>query len=181
MNNTLRVSLGLVLAMCGTTLCVTNTYAATSNVQMDAPNDASNTTANAASIEGVWRTIDDRTGFAKALVKIEKKPDGQYQGMIIRVLPRPEYTPKKTCQNCPKPFTDQPIEGLQVIWGLREEGSNTKLGGGYVIDPLTGKIYNSKAVLSKDGRRLAMRGYTDMSALGRSQTWIREGEGLNHP
>ena len=68
-----------------------------------------------------------------------------------------------------------------MIWGLREEGSNTKLGGGYVIDPLTGKIYNSKAVLSKDGRRLAMRGYTDMSALGRSQTWIREGEGLNHP
>jgi uncharacterized protein (DUF2147 family) len=133
------------------------------------------------SIEGVWRTIDDRTGFAKALVKIQKNPDGQYQGMIVRILPRPEYTPKKTCQNCPQPFTNQPIEGLQVLWGLHEEGSNTKLTGGYIIDPLSGHIYNSKVSLSKDGRRLAMRGYTEMSALGRSQTWIREGDSATRP
>jgi hypothetical protein len=149
-----------------------NTVSATPSAAITTPDTDANTT----SIEGVWRTIDDRTGFARALVKIQKTPDGQYQGMITRILPRPDYTPKKTCQNCPKPFTDQPIEGMQLLWNLHEEGSSTKLVGGYIIDPLTGNIYNCKVNLSKDGRRLAMRGFTDVSVLGRSQTWIRAAE-----
>ncbi|MEY2863825.1 MAG: hypothetical protein RLY58_1532 [Pseudomonadota bacterium] len=163
---------GLLYAMALSGALSIGSASATPSTVVATPENEPSTT----SIEGVWRTIDDRTGFARALVKIQKTPDGQYHGMITRVLPRPDYTPKKTCQNCPKPFTDQPIEGLHLLWNLHEEGSTTKLVGGYIIDPLTGNIYNCKANLSKDGRRLAMRGFTDVSMLGRSQTWIRAAE-----
>jgi uncharacterized protein (DUF2147 family) len=128
-------------------------------------------------IEGMWRTIDDKTGFAKAIVKIERIQDGQVIGTIMRVIPRPDYTPKELCQNCPKPFTNQKILGMSPLWGLKPEDTNgTRYSGGFIIDPLSGRIYRSKAKLSPDGRRLTMRGYVGVSALGRTQTWIRETE-----
>ena len=45
--------------------------------------------------------------------------------------------------------------------------------GGKIIDPLSGNIYSTKAKLSSNGKRLTMRGYVGVSALGRSQTWIK--------
>ncbi|WP_168379875.1 DUF2147 domain-containing protein, partial [Acinetobacter cumulans] len=45
--------------------------------------------------------------------------------------------------------------------------------GGKIIDPLSGNIYSTKAKLSSNGKRLTLRGYVGVSALGRSQTWIK--------
>ncbi|MDD2946969.1 MAG: DUF2147 domain-containing protein [Acinetobacter sp.] len=42
-----------------------------------------------------------------------------------------------------------------------------------VIDPLAGKIYDAKVRLNASGKRLTLRGYIGISALGRSQTWLR--------
>lgn len=126
-------------------------------------------------IEGNWRAIDDKTGFAKAIVKIERLKDGQVIGTIMRIIPRPDYTPKEVCQNCPKPFTDQKILGMTPLWGLRpEDTTGLRYAGGFILDPLSGRIYRSKAKISNDGRRLTMRGYVGVSVLGRTQTWIRE-------
>lgn len=131
--------------------------------------------AQAAEIEGTWRSIDDRTGFSKGLVEIKKEADGTYSGTIIKVLPRPGYTPKETCQKCPAPYTDKPMIGLKVLTGLKEvPGKVGYYDGGRILDPLSGKIYSDKARLSPDGRRLTMRGYVGVSLLGRSQTWIRD-------
>ncbi|MCL6237646.1 MULTISPECIES: DUF2147 domain-containing protein [Acinetobacter] len=44
---------------------------------------------------------------------------------------------------------------------------------GNVLDPLSGNIYKGKGKLSANGKRLTMRGYIGVSALGRSTTWIR--------
>ena len=126
-------------------------------------------------IEGNWRAIDDKTGFAKAIVKIERLKDGQLIGTIMRIIPRPDYTPKEVCQNCPRPFTNQKILGMTPLWGLRpEDDSGLRYAGGFILDPLSGRIYRSKAKLSNDGRRLTMRGYVGVSVLGRTQTWIRD-------
>ncbi len=43
-----------------------------------------------------------------------------------------------------------------------------------MIDPLAGKIYDAKVRLAANGKRLTLRGYIGVSALGRSQTWIRQ-------
>lgn len=128
-------------------------------------------------IVGYWRTIDDKTGFAKAIVRIQKATNGTYIGTIVRTVPRPDYTPRVSCYNCPVPFKDRKIIGLPLLWNLKAESDSSarwQYNDGYVIDPLSGKIYHGKTKLSSDGRRLMLRGFVGVSALGRTQTWIRE-------
>ena len=128
--------------------------------------------AFAQDISGTWKNIDDKTGSSKALIEIRQEANGSFTGRIIKVTPRPGYTPKETCVNCPAPYTNKPILGMDVLTGLKHtEGENYT--GGRIIDPLSGKIYSMKAKLSSNGKRLQLRGYVGVSALGRNQTWIR--------
>lgn len=130
---------------------------------------------HAADITGVWRTVDDKTGFSKALIEIKKQPNGTYAGTIIKVIPRPGYTPKEFCQHCPAPYTNKPILGLTLLTGLRKDPDNSnQYLSGQLIDPLSGKIYRGKGLIKADGKLLNMRAYLGVSALGRTQTWIRE-------
>lgn len=131
------------------------------------------TGAFAEDLAGTWQQIDDKTGSPKALIEIRKESNNSYTGKVAKVTPRPGYTPRSTCNNCPAPYTNKPILGMNVLSGLKHvEGSNN-FEKGRVIDPLTGKIYDAKARLSNNGKRLTLRGYIGVSALGRSQTWIR--------
>jgi uncharacterized protein (DUF2147 family) len=126
-------------------------------------------------LSGLWRNIDDKTGFAKGIVRMNKEADGTYSGTIIKTLPRPDYTPKEFCQKCPAPYTDKPIIGLKVLTGLKVDPTKPNhYQDATILDPLSGRIYKAKARLSPDGRRLSMRGYVGVSMLGRSQSWFRE-------
>lgn len=124
-------------------------------------------------IAGTWRTIDDKTGFSKALIEIKKSDNGVYQGKIIKILPRPGYTPKTHCQDCPAPYKGAPILGLTVLDGMKQKNA-TEYEGGTILDPLSGKVYKSKIKVSNNGKRLRMRGYVGVEVFGRSQTWIRD-------
>ena len=122
-------------------------------------------------IIGLWQSIDDKTSAPKGLVEIRKEND-TYVGKIIKVTPRAGYTPKETCVNCPPPYTNKPIIGLDVVTGLKStDGLNYT--SGRILDPNTGKLYSLKAKLSSNGKRLHLRGYLGISALGRNQIWIR--------
>lgn len=124
---------------------------------------------------GLWRTIDDKTGFAKGIVRITQEADGSYSGTIVKVIPRPNYMPKELCQNCPAPYTNQPILGLTVLKGLKPDANRENVyTDAHILDPLSGHIYKAKAKISSDGRRLSMRGYVGVSVLGRSQSWFRD-------
>ncbi|MFC6168073.1 DUF2147 domain-containing protein [Acinetobacter terrestris] len=123
-------------------------------------------------ISGSWKNIDDKTGSSKAILEIRQETNGTYTAKIVKVTPRPGYTAKESCVNCPAPYTDKPILGMDVLKGLKPAaGSNFTQGK--IIDPLSGHIYSMKAKLSPNGKRLTLRGYVGVSALGRSQTWIR--------
>ena len=124
-------------------------------------------------IAGTWRSIDDKTGFSKALIEIKKSDNGVYQGKIIKILPRPGYTPKTHCQDCPAPYKGAPILGLTVLDGMKQKNA-TEYEGGTILDPLSGKVYKSKIKVSNNGKRLRMRGYVGVEVFGRSQTWIRD-------
>ena len=122
-------------------------------------------------ITGIWQSIDDVTGAPKGLVEIRKEND-TYVGKIVKVTPRAGYTPKETCVDCPPPYTNKPIIGLDVVTGLKStDGLNYT--SGRILDPNTGKLYSMKAKLSSNGKRLHLRGYLGISALGRNQIWIR--------
>ena len=123
-------------------------------------------------IIGLWQSIDDKTGAPKALVEIRKEADNTYAGKVVKLTPRAGYTPKETCVDCPAPYTNKPIIGLDVVTGLKStDGLNYT--SGRILDPNTGKLYSMKAKLSSNGKRLHLRGYLGISALGRNQIWIR--------
>ncbi|NNH27921.1 DUF2147 domain-containing protein [Acinetobacter terrestris] len=133
---------------------------------------ASSSAVFAEDISGSWKNIDDKTGSSKAILEIRQETNGTYTAKIVKVTPRPGYTAKESCVNCPAPYTDKPILGMDVLKGLKPAaGSNFTQGK--IIDPLSGHIYSMKAKLSPNGKRLTLRGYVGVSALGRSQTWIR--------
>lgn len=124
-------------------------------------------------LTGIWQQIDDKTGSPKALIDIRKEQNGTFTGKITKITPRPGYTPRKKCVDCPSPYTNQPILGLDVFKNLKSDGENV-YSGGKILDPLSGKIYNLKGKQSANGKRLLLRGYIGISAIGRTQTWIRQ-------
>lgn len=128
--------------------------------------------AYADDITGTWRYIDDKTGEAKGLVKIEKQSNGTFSGTALKSTPRPGYTPKEFCTNCPAPYTNKPIIGMQVISGLKTTDL-VNYTDGRIIDPVSGKIYRLKGRVNPNGKKLFLRGYLGVSAVGRSQTWLK--------
>lgn len=125
-------------------------------------------------LTGTWLQIDDKTGSSKAVIEIRQDANGAFVGKIVKVTPRPGYTPQKTCNKCPAPYTNQPILGMDVLTGLKHVEGSLNYDKGKVIDPLAGKVYDAKVRLTANGKRLTLRGYIGVSALGRSQTWIRQ-------
>ena len=131
-------------------------------------------TAFSATIEGFWHSIDDRTGEKLSIVEIRKGADGRYHGKIVYRYPVPGGVALTHCTKCPPPYTNQPIVGLEFFSGFKQDEKNPNLYvDGRVLEPKSGKIYKGKANLSADGKRLRLRGYVGVSALGRTQVWIR--------
>ena len=131
-------------------------------------------TAFSATIEGFWHSIDDRTGEKLSIVEIRKGADGTFRGKILYRYPVPGGVALTHCTKCPPPYTNQPILGLEIVSGIKQDEKNPNLYvDGRVLEPKSGKIYKGKANLSADGKRLRLRGYVGLSALGRTQVWIR--------
>lgn len=122
--------------------------------------------AQAQTITGKWKTIDDETGEAKSIVEITER-NGKYYGKVLEIL-----TDKKgaRCDKCPGADKGKPIEGLTIIKGLKKDGSSYT--GGTITDPGSGKEYKC-AIKLNGANKLDVRGYVGIQALGRTQTWIR--------
>ena len=117
---------------------------------------------------GLWRTIDESSGQARALVRIEER-EGALVGRIERLL---VDSPDATCQACTGDLKGRPVVGLTILQGLRREGE--VWAGGEVLDPNNGKVYKAQVRLAEAGERLQLRGYVGVPSLGRTQTWRRE-------
>lgn len=132
--------------------------------------------SDADQINGYWRSIDDATGFAKAIVQIQKASNGTYLATVAETIERPNYTAAEFCVDCPAPFTNRKIVDMPVVWNMKADPKkDLHYTGGYIIDPLSGKIYAAEAKLSPDNRRLTLRGKViGAGILNRSQTWLRE-------
>ncbi len=131
------------------------------------------TAALAQDISGTWQQIDDKTGSPKAVIEIRKESNNTFTGKIVKITPRPGYTPRERFNNCPAPYTNQPILGMEILKGLKQVEGTSSYEKGRVIDPLSGKFYDAKMKLNASGKRLSLRAYMGVSALGRNQTWLR--------
>ncbi|MBA2655649.1 MAG: DUF2147 domain-containing protein [Tatlockia sp.] len=121
----------------------------------------------AATPAGNWTTIDDSTGLKRAVVRLSVS-NGSLNGSLVKVYPQPGDS--GVCSKCPGNLRDKPVQGLQFIWGLKDMG-NGVWEGGQILDPRNGKIYKAKMTL--DGDKLYVRGYIGITAIGRTQTWVR--------
>lgn len=130
--------------------------------------------ALAQDISGFWQQIDDKSGAAKAIIEIRKESNNTYTGKIVKITPRPGYKPREYCNNCPKPYNNQPILGMDILKGLTKQNLSNNFDKGSIIDPLTGNVYSANLKISPNGQRITLRAFLGQSSLGRSQTWIRQ-------
>ncbi|CAD0357985.1 DUF2147 domain-containing protein [Xanthomonas sp. WHRI 8391] len=121
---------------------------------------------------GRWKTIDDETGRPKSVVQIEQTGNGTLSGKVVDIL-QSDKGPNPLCDKCDGAQKGKPIKGMTILWGLKPDGTAV-WSGGSVLDPAKGKTYKAKVTLTDGGKKLQMRGYVGIEALGRTQTWIRE-------
>ncbi len=128
------------------------------------------TSVFAASLNGIqWQTIDDKTGEKKAVIQLTEN-GGKVSGKIIKVLNKEKAD--AVCTKCPGSLKNKPIEGLQILSGLKADGNN-QWSDGKLVDPESGKTYSGKLTLSDNGQSMKLRGYVGSPLFGRSQTWQR--------
>ncbi|MGE8558398.1 DUF2147 domain-containing protein [Acinetobacter sp. UBA3106] len=116
-----------------------------------------------------WKTIDDVTKKPLSVVQFTETSNGVLSAKIVDVL---EDSESQKCNKCKGKFYNKPLQGIQIVTGLKKTGTRS-YDGGKITDPKNGKTYSFNAKLSEDGKTLSGRGYIGVSALGRSQTWIR--------
>jgi uncharacterized protein (DUF2147 family) len=126
--------------------------------------------AASASPVGTWKTIDDKTHQPKSLVQITEQ-NGVLEGKVIKVLATDDG-PNPVCKSCDGDRKDKPVEGMTIMWGLKQDGD--EWNGGQILDPKNGKIYKVKLSLDGTGKKLDVHGYIGFSLIGRSQTWERQ-------
>jgi uncharacterized protein (DUF2147 family) len=120
------------------------------------------------SIVGSWKTVDDKTGEVRTLVRIFKATNGLYYGKIEKMY---KYA-DAVCDKCEGEEKGKPILGMMIIRGMKDD--NGVLKEGYVLDPESGKKYYGTISYDKESKKLKLRGSIDKRGfLGRNQYWIK--------
>jgi uncharacterized protein (DUF2147 family) len=119
---------------------------------------------------GLWQTYSDITGEADGIVRIVEV-QGMFEGRLEAVLSPPAPTPRPICDKCPGDLRGKPVVGLKILYGLRREGD--AYTGGEILDPHDGRVYRCNMRLLEGGRKLELRGYIGIPAIGRTLSWMR--------
>ena len=93
-----------------------------------------------------------------------------YPSGIVR--PTDKEKADALCTKCPGSLKNKPVEGLQILSGLKADGNN-QWSDCKLVDPESGKTYSGKLTLSDNGQSLKLRGFVGTPVFGRSQTWQR--------
>jgi len=120
---------------------------------------------------GRWQTIDDETGQPRSVVRLFEQ-QGILQGKIESVYYRAGETTNEVCSKCQGLQHNQPVIGLNFLWGLTQNNVYS-WDNGSILDPHNGRIYHCSLVVAKDGKTLTVRGYLGLPLFGRTQTWLR--------
>lgn len=116
---------------------------------------------------GVWNSVDDKTGEAKAEIRITDNA-GVLSGRIVKTL---RADAKPTCTECQDERKGQPIAGLEIIRGGRQAEGRQVWEGGRILDPENGKEYRATFTPTDGGKKLEVRGF--IGPFFRTQTWVR--------
>ncbi len=118
---------------------------------------------------GTWRNVDDKSGEAKAEIRITESA-GVVNGAIVRRLAR-DSKADAVCEECRDERKGQPLDGLEIIRGARKAADKDVWEGGRILDPENGREYTLRLTPIEGGKRLEVRG--SFGPFGRTQTWVR--------
>jgi uncharacterized protein (DUF2147 family) len=116
---------------------------------------------------GLWRSVDDKTGEAKAEIRIVENA-GVLTGRIEKTLRKDA---KPTCEECRDERKGQAIQGLEIIRGAKKAEGQDMWEHGKILDPENGKEYTLKLAPMDGGQKLQVRGF--IGPFYRTQTWVR--------
>lgn len=116
---------------------------------------------------GLWKSIDDKTGKERSLVRISDS-GGALNGRIEKRLD-PNAKADAVCDQCTDDRKGKPIDGLEIIRGARPDGDTWSDGS--ILDPEDGKTYKLRLKPLDGGKHLEVRGY--IGPFYRNQKWIR--------
>lgn len=118
---------------------------------------------------GLWRNSDDKTGEAKAEIRIMETAGG-LSGKIEKRLTA-DARPDDLCTECSDDRKDKPVLGLEIIRGAKKAQDAEVWEGGKILDPENGRNYTLKMTPIDGGKKLQVRG--SFGPFGRTQTWVR--------
>ena len=118
---------------------------------------------------GLWRNVDDKTGEAKAEIRVNET-GGALAGRIEKPL-RKDAKPDAACDECTDDRKGKPIAGLDIIRGGKKAEGKDVWEGGKILDPENGKEYRASFTPIDGGKKLEVRGY--LGPFWRTQTWTR--------
>lgn len=118
---------------------------------------------------GLWRSADDKTGEAKAEIRIGES-GGALIGRIEKSLKK-DAKPDALCDECTDDRKGKPIAGLEIIRGGKKAEDKDVWEGGKILDPENGKEYRASFTPIDGGKKLEVRGY--LGPFWRTQTWSR--------
>jgi uncharacterized protein (DUF2147 family) len=119
---------------------------------------------------GLWKTIDDKSGKPRSLIRITER-NGEFSAVVEKGLLATD-TGDAVCDKCTDERKGQRIIGMTIVKGIKKKGDNYE--GGEILDPDNGKTYKCKMKLDETGNKLEVRGFIGVSLFGRSQAWHRE-------
>ena len=117
---------------------------------------------------GLWRNIDDKTGQAKAEIRITANAAGVLTGVIEKPLIVPVDL---LCSLCTDERKGKPKLGMEIIRGAAKVDAKDVWEGGKILDPDNGKVYGLRLTPVEGGNKLEVRG--SIGPFGRTQTWLR--------
>ena len=119
---------------------------------------------------GLWKTIDDKTGKERSLIRIAET-GGVFTGRIEKSLD-PTGEPGAVCDKCTDERKGKPLIGMALIRNVKQSADDKEIfEGGDITDPDNGKVYKLRLKPLDGGRKLEVRGY--IGPFYRNQTWIR--------
>ncbi|HEX7890157.1 MAG TPA: DUF2147 domain-containing protein [Ramlibacter sp.] len=118
---------------------------------------------------GTWRQVDEKTGEAKAEIRIVDNA-GALGGRIEKVLKK-DTRPDAVCEECRDERKGKPIAGLEIIRGAKKAEGQDAWEGGKILDPENGREYTLRLAPIDGGQKLQVRGY--LGPFYRTQTWVR--------
>ena len=111
---------------------------------------------------------------SESKVQIYKNKEGKYEGKIIWLKKpnNPDGTPKVDKNNTNPKLRNVRLDNLVILKGFKYNPGSDEWIDGEIYDPDDGKTYSCKLKFESD-KKLKVRGYVGIPALGKSMYWTK--------